>query len=449
MKESPVPQKRPSDILREWVEYFVSGCINLFEKLVRNPLFWFFYLLLSVIGIGLLILSNPPPKILQVPSYHVTTFASAPPLSAYVGLIGGYDKLYTIRADGSHLTEIANFAPLRIVDAKLSPDGKFILVRVEDTIGNLPNALYVMSNEGKDRYLLTEMPSYGHQWVPDSKAVLYIAYDSKEEEFQQSLYYQSIDSNTPRKLADEVTTFVINNEGTRIIFTQGHLSGDDSIIYTMNIDGSNLTLITDVSRYYYLVQWYPDGEFFLVLEASDSRSALRYPMKWSVDGSSASLITPFPIQSGVSFSPDNHYVAYADTNKQIYIASIDSITPTLSLSSTIDNYTLSEVSSFKWSTYGQGLAFVGSRPWENPSINPDAQMGIFWFGDTKVGTYSVPTPAHSPIWLPGRRTVVYETQSFEGDLFYSNLQLFDLTSNTFSDLGRFRHFEWRITEPPP
>jgi hypothetical protein len=446
MIESPVSRKRFFNNPRFWIEDFVSLCMNVYENISSIPRIGSLLLLFLIISIFQVVTYKAPTKHSLYPAYHTTNFEPAPPLNNYIGLVGSYDKLYTIRADGTGLTEIMGVAPLRLIDAQWSPDGRSILFLAVDSYYNTPGSLYVMPSSGGGRHLIAEEVAWDFQWMADSRHILFRARDKNSDTYTSNLYRYSLDDNTTTKIADHIEAFSLSTDEQHLTMTQKEPNRyQDTDLITANIDGSQPNLLTPDVKQYHVIGWFSTTDEFLYLESASRDGYYNYLYLTDREGSVSSQITSNRINVGVALSPDERHVAYVEVEnrEQLVIAPSNAITSSIPLTTTtidIANHKIYDIHQILWSSNGKGIALMGYRPLQNPSDSMEGQIHLVWFADPKVAKYAIPTSARHGIWLPDRPTIIYETEA----PMYSRVELYDLATDSFIDLGVSGNFDWRF-----
>lgn len=446
MKEPPLFLNRILLKFYDWFEAFVEWGIHTYEQLNTNPRFFGLFLLVVVIEIYQLGTQQYPYKYSYTPPYHHNAFEPSPPLHYYIGLLGGNDKLYTIRADGTELTKIAEVAPLRLVAAQWSPDGRSILFLAVDSYSNSLGSLYVMSSTSGDKHLIAEKVAWDFQWMADSLQVVFRAAEKNSTTYTTNLYHYALDTRAITTIADRIVSFRLSDNEQRLLMTQDELKDQyqESHLATANIDGSGINPVVLEKKTYHLVEWLSENEF-LYLEGVGGNGYYHQLHRSNQASGVSSQLTNHSINVGVALSPDERYVAYVEVEDrdQLVIAPLSDISPITPLMTTtldVGNHQIYDIYQIHWSTNGKGLALMGYRPLQNLSDSMEGQIHLIWFADPKVAKYAIPTSSRQGIWLPNRATFIYETEA----PMYSQLELYDLESATFTTLGPFDNFDWRL-----
>jgi len=211
----------------------------------------------------------------------------------------GYSDIFMIRADGTGLYNLTHYNGTNAWH-KWSPDGKYIAYisgRWEGT--GLKYRFYIMQPNGEGNRALSppqlDPVAYGAPaWSPDSK---WIAFNSEQDGY---LYAVSIDGKKLNKLTNQCTGNgpIWSPDGTRIACIN-----DNRLLYTVNTDGTHLTMLRDDVEWTVSPSWSPDSKWI----AFEPSSALDQPREIHIIGA-----------DGL-----NEYVLVSDLSNQCGIAAGD------------------------------------------------------------------------------------------------------------------------------
>lgn len=156
---------------------------------------------------------------------------------------GGYMEIYTMNPDGTNLVRLTNNAASDIAPA-WSPDGtKIAFVSERD----MNQEIYVMNANGGAQTRLTNNAAQElwPDWSPDgSKIVFQTSRDGPPG--NQEVYVMNSDGTTPTNLSNHPSSDgypVWSPDGARIAFSS-HRGSNDGEIFTMNADGTGVTMLT-------------------------------------------------------------------------------------------------------------------------------------------------------------------------------------------------------------
>jgi TolB protein len=166
---------------------------------------------------------------------------------------GALEKIFTINADGSNLTELTNNASFRDLHPAFSPDGSKIVfsrnAQIHTMSSDGSNAMDLIPNSGGTTWEVFP------QWAPNGNIISFVKGFANEAEiytvFSDGTNLKRLTNNSA--LDDEAEW---SPDGQKIAFTSNR-SGYNAI-YTMNWDGSNQTQIT-FDNQDYSPSWSPDG----------------------------------------------------------------------------------------------------------------------------------------------------------------------------------------------
>lgn len=129
-----------------------------------------------------------------------------------------------------------------------SPDSKhiaFVSDRAGEEIGYEIYTMHIDSPQVVKRITFNNLPDKFPAWSPDGKQIAYVGYDTTSSGNQiTSLWIINTDSSNPRKLIDGQLEFPSwSPDGKKLainLFKEGNMD-----IYTINLDGSELTRLTN------------------------------------------------------------------------------------------------------------------------------------------------------------------------------------------------------------
>lgn len=165
-------------------------------------------------------------------------------------------------------------------------------------LGIREGEVFAMDVEGTRHYQLThnEKTEWSPQWLPGREEILFIRnFDS-----YQDIYILNIDAKTERKLTDstaKIGSADVSPDGTKIVFHSNRdnlvSNPDHNDIFSMNIDGTNITNLTNTAGFDDLFPDYsPDGTK-LTFVSGENHPQLSWRVKvMDSDGSNITSLTP-------------------------------------------------------------------------------------------------------------------------------------------------------------
>ena len=157
-------------------------------------------------------------------------------------------QLYTMNADGSHVTRLTTDQSIAYFNPQFSPDAKRIVYYTEK--GDGKDQIWVMNSDGSNKTLLTA--NIGHNifpgWSPDGKRIIF---SSSKREADSSgsyidgsfLYTMNADGSGLQKLGNVKSFFArFSPDGKKIAYIAGRFP--ETQIYVANADGSGAMKIT-------------------------------------------------------------------------------------------------------------------------------------------------------------------------------------------------------------
>jgi len=253
--------------------------------------------------------------------------------------------LQVINADGSGLKRLTEYG--NIEKAVWSPDSSQIAFLFSPRGDWASDDLYVMSAYGSHKIKLNKSISGDIEefdWSPDSSQVVFTNRTTDDlhptSEGNQSTYIINADG-TNLKQIDNREIHLINwsPDGSRIAFRAGNVGRHE--LYTMNLDGSNVTQLTNFSSYdsniIPLLYWSPDGSkiAFSVIHETDELFVIdsngSNPVKVVSDDGHRGVIGWTPDSSRVLFlqqdsgGMDIHIIDTDGSNEANLTANLDDV----------------------------------------------------------------------------------------------------------------------------
>jgi Tol biopolymer transport system component len=242
--------------------------------------------------------------------FHSAIFDEGTP-----GYVENHD-LYAIDPDGSNLIQ------LTVTDANegaasWAPDGSRIAFHSDDFDGDDTFSIYLMNPDGSEVVQLTEgvFPS----WSPDGERIAF----EKITDDRRSVWVINIDGTEEREVTSHAGYHSVpawSPDGSRLVYAsdpnaspgdcefpapEGSCSYD---IYTIEVDGSNPTRLTDHPSQNGFPEWSPDGTRIAFHSDRDGNWDI-YAM--NPDGSDLTNLTNAPaLDANPSWSPDGTQIVF-------------------------------------------------------------------------------------------------------------------------------------------
>ena len=220
-------------------------------------------------------------------------------------------ELRLLTADGATQRQLVSL-PGPDYDPNWSPDGRRIMFARESE-----TPLWLIDSDGTGLRAIPIPPHFegGARWSPDGEWITFAYYpDGRSSNIGvMRADGTGLRSVTGDQVADAVSGPAWSRDG-RIAFTRNFTNGAWSI-WTVNLDGSNLTRLT-TGAYDVLPRWSPDGTRLLFeteLNPSPGMSETRIAVV-NADGSGRQVITPEVSDTqdaNPSWSPDGRWILYA------------------------------------------------------------------------------------------------------------------------------------------
>jgi Tol biopolymer transport system component len=202
-------------------------------------------------------------------------------------------QVYVMNADGTNqhqITTAGGYFPA------FSPDGSKITFTRNDQSGNTSD-IYIVNIDGSQLVQITndQARNQGSSFSPDGKKILFCR--SEFAVNQTNVYMMNIDGSNKIQLTGDSnpsSTYEssfpahFSPDGKKIVFESIRDGNREGAIYTMNADGSNVTILTDSSVSNLFPRYSPEGTKIVFRSKRDGNWEI-YTM--NVDGSNQIRLT--------------------------------------------------------------------------------------------------------------------------------------------------------------
>jgi Tol biopolymer transport system component len=189
---------------------------------------------------------------------------------AYCSSAGGEDlDVWIMNRNGSGKVNVTQTDEVDDFFAAWSPDGSQLVFSVRP-VGEGGEDLYVQNADGSGRKQLTDSPKdagdHTPSWTPDGKYIVFtreVVISEEDEIFDSEIMIVAATGGEPQNIPVEgLEAFAtdVSPDGSTIL-----MDADDGNVWTMGLDGSDLTQITTDERREFLARYSPDGNMIVYL----------------------------------------------------------------------------------------------------------------------------------------------------------------------------------------
>lgn len=271
-------------------------------------------------------------------------------------------EMYVVDSDGTNLTRLTH-NPEWDWPINWSPDRQKLVY-----ISGANSDVYVMNVDGTGAELIENGSCGAFTWSSDNKRIFYIC-DSK------SIWSENIEDNTREHLLDlnlaplDLDWIVIVPDRGKLVYSSTNDDPESGGIYTLNIDGSDLTKIAGPESTIRNVRLSPSGDRLAYVSQKPGNQGI-YVI--NLDGTNLTRLTEDYALAPL-WSPDGSKIAFASArsgDNSIYVMDADGSDQKL----VVDISSEGEQFAFDWSPDNKQIVFQSSRD----DLTPEASMPGAW-----------------------------------------------------------------------
>ena len=244
---------------------------------------------------------------------------------AFVSTREDDNEIFAMRPDGTAVRQLTNNAAVTDLSPAWAPDGTRIAF--VSHAGEPDFGIYVMNADGSNIKKLTDSPGLegAPAWSPNGSKIAFtreVPAGEGQSGVLSKIFLMNADGSNQVQLRTGIPSgagefLYWSPDGSKIAF----VSASDGQIYTVNVDGTGLTQLTD--SYSYTIgspEWSPDGTKIL-FGAYDSRTGGKYDIfVMNADGSEIQNLTNQPTSHdrAPTWSPDGRDIAFMRDQDGMY-----------------------------------------------------------------------------------------------------------------------------------
>jgi Tol biopolymer transport system component len=227
----------------------------------------------------------------------VVALATFPGKNGRIAFDNQAGDIFTMNPDGSDIRQLTSFAAggNGAYLASWSPDGRHIAFQLFPLKGGAAH-IWIMDGDGANQRLLLDDPQFSDaqpSFSPDGKRVVFTHCDQNCAIYTVGVDGKDLEAVTQFDSNPDIFDYdpAYSPDGKTIAFSNRTRGGVIAAIYRVNVDGSNVRLVTNPAVEGWSSDWAPDGEKLCFISQANFGPLDEDMMVVSPDGTGSKTLT--------------------------------------------------------------------------------------------------------------------------------------------------------------